>query len=58
MRSTLAFLQLIADVLRRRNYWPNEKEYLGYESYPSSQISPIKAPLNFSSANVKHRKAA
>jgi hypothetical protein len=58
MKSHSSILALIVDVLRRRNDEPYEKEYLGYESYPSTNLSTIKVPTVSGPSDTQQRKAA
>ncbi len=58
MKRPFSLRGLIVDLLRRRKDWPYEKEYLGYESYPSTHLSTINTRTNSGSADVQQRKAA
>ena len=58
MKRPFSFLGLIGDLLRSRKDLPYEMEYLGYESYPATNLSTFKAPANSGPADVEQRKAA
>jgi hypothetical protein len=49
---------LIVDLLRSRKDRPYEMEYLGYESYPSTNLSTVKVPKKSGTADAQQRKAA
>jgi hypothetical protein len=58
MRHPFSLLGLIVDLLRSRKDRQYEMEYLGYESYPSTNLSTVKAPAKSGPEDAQQRKAA